>query len=227
VQIVECLQRTPEWWLARKGVPTASAFDRIVTPKKFERSTSRTGYACQLVAERFDKFYSQSPEYQSVAMAEGIRLEPEARAYYEFHRNVDVQEIGFAMTDDGRFGCSPDAMVGTEGALELKAPQPATHVRYLHAGGLPDEYRPQCEGHLIVTGRPWVDFLSYCPGLPPLLVRLEPNEKTEILRKELEEFWGLYQEILARVEARHREYVDEEIDRRAAENPTPLKSFVA
>lgn len=219
-------QYSPEWWLARKGVPTASAFDRIVTPKKFEDSTSQQAYACQLVAEKFDKFYSIEPEFESVAMREGRELEPDARAYYEFYRGCDVSEIGFCLTDDGRFGCSPDGLIGDDGALELKCPQPRTHVRYLYDGGLPADYAPQVHGHLIVTGRPWVDFMSYAPGLPPLVVRVEPDEKTELLRKSLDSFWALYQTVLARVEARHAQYIDAEIDRRGAQLPVNLHGLV-
>lgn len=228
MKIVNCVQRTPEWWLARKGVPTASAFDRIVTPAKFEASKQREGYACQLIAERFDKFYSINPEFQSQAMQEGTLLEPEARRYYEFHRECEVQEVGFCLTDDERFGSSPDGLIiAQNGGLEMKCPQPGTHVRYLMDGTLPNDYAPQVHGHLVVTGCAWVDFMSYAPGLPPLLVRVEPNEKTEVLRKALDEFWDLYMTILARVEARHQEFVGEEIDRRAVENPVPMKSFVA
>jgi hypothetical protein len=220
-------QYSPEWWLARKGVPTASGFKSIVTPKKFEPSKSMDAYACQLVAEKFDKFYSIEPEFETQAMREGSTLEPDARAYYEFQRGHDVTEVGFCLTDDERFGCSPDGLIGEVGCLELKCPQPATHVRYLHDGGLPDDYAPQCHGHLIVTGRDWCDFMSYAPGLPPHLVRIYPDERTELLRKSLEAFWVRYQEILASVGARHREYIDSEIDRRQDTNPKPLQSFVA
>lgn len=227
MKIVDCVQYSPEWWLARKGVPTASAFDNIVTPKKFEPSKSREAYACRLVAERFDKFYSIAPEFKTVAMEEGHQLEPEARRYVEFYHGCKVQEVGFCMTDDERFGCSPDGLIDDNGCLELKCPQPGTHIKYLLSATLPDDYGPQVHGHLAVTGRSYCLFMSYAPGMPPLIVRVEPNEKTEILRKALDEFWGTYQEILQRVEARHREYVDAEIDRRAAENPVHLKSFVA
>lgn len=226
MKVFEFPQYSADWWATRRGVPTASNFDNILTATG-KVSTSREPYACRLVAEKFDAFYSQSPEYESVAMAEGTHLEPEARRYYEFHRECSVREVGFCLTDDGKAGCSPDALVGEDGVLELKAPQPRTHVQYLVEDRLPPAYRQQCHGHLIVTGRAFCDFLSYCPGLPPVLIRVEPDEYTEQLRKALNEFWTLYQEILARVEARHAEYINEEIDRRATETPKPLQSFVA
>ena len=33
------------------------------------------------------------------------------------------------------------------------------------------------QGQLWVSGRKWCDFMSYHPQLPPLLVRVEPDEK--------------------------------------------------
>ena len=41
--ILECEQRTPEWYAARVGKPTASGFSKIVTSTG-ERSKSREGY---------------------------------------------------------------------------------------------------------------------------------------------------------------------------------------
>ncbi len=40
-----------------------------------------------------------------------------------------------------------------------------------------------------MTGRKWVDFVSYCPGLDPLMVRVTPDEFTAKLGEALEEFW--------------------------------------
>jgi hypothetical protein len=47
---------------------------------------------------------------------------------------------------------------------------------------------PGASGSIIVTARAWWDFLSYCPGYPPLLVRVTPNAYTEQLRKHLDRF---------------------------------------
>ena len=78
--------------------------------------------------------------------------------------------------------------------LELKCPQLKTQAGYVLAGEeLPSEYRPQVHGHLIVTGRPFVDFLSYSPPLPPLLIRVERSEYTDKLAAELERFHEKYE----------------------------------
>lgn len=194
-------QYSPDWWRVRRGVPTSSCFDKIVTPAKGELSKQADGYIHQLIAEQFDPEYGVVEDYVSAAMRAGTIMEPEARRYYEFERGVDVEQVGFCLSDDGRFGCSPDGLCGDDGALELKCPQPHTQVAYLLANELPQAYAPQVHGQLIVTGRKWVDFMAYSPGFPPLLIRVEPDDYTEKVRKALDDFWPRYQDALNKVRA--------------------------
>lgn len=188
-------QYTPEWFAVRRGVPTCSNFSKIITPAKGEMSKSAIGYAFELVAQAVDPAYGAQDDYVSAAMKNGTIMEPEARRFYEFDADATVEPVGFCLTDDGRFGGSPDGLVGADGCLELKSPEPKTQVAYLYRGGLPDEYKPQVHGHIIITGRKWCDFVSYARGLPPLRVRVEPNEYTDALRACLDEFWTIYQAV--------------------------------
>lgn len=182
-----CEQYSDEWFALRRGVPTASAFEKIITPKTGKLAAAHEGYICELIGDlgRLD-YPGERPA--TPAMRNGTLTEPEARRFYEMEQG-DVEQVGFCLTDDGRFACSPDGLVGDDGILELKCPEPKTHVGYLLANELPPEYVPQVHGQLIVTGRKWCDFLSYCPGFKPLMVRIEPNEFTDKLRAVLEEFW--------------------------------------
>ena len=50
-------QYSPEWWNVRRGIPTASEFDRILTPATGKPSKSADGYACQLIGERLSTEY--------------------------------------------------------------------------------------------------------------------------------------------------------------------------
>lgn len=188
-------QGSEEWFEARRGRPTASNFDRIVTSVKGDLSKSCRDYIAELIGEIGTPDRSLVPEkYISPAMVAGIQMEPEARKWYCFHRDIEVQQVGLIITEDGRFGASPDALVGEDGLLELKCPQPKAHVNYLLDGKLPDNYRQQVHGQLWVSGRKWVDFCSYCHGFDPLLVRVEPDAYTEKLGAALNEFWNLYAE---------------------------------
>lgn len=194
-------QYSPEWWRVRCGIPTASEFDRIITPKTEEPSKGFGKYINDLIADRVNPeapfFTNRSGHTQ--AMRNGIDFEPDARRFYSAERDVDVKQVGFCLSDDGRFGCSPDGVVGESGILELKCPEAPTQVGYLRGGTLPDAYRAQVHGQLIVTERKWVDFLSYCPSLDPLLIRVEPDEYTEKLRLALEAFYDEYNEASLRV----------------------------
>jgi hypothetical protein len=152
-----------------------------------------------LIAQLYDPLYGVVEDYVSASMKNGRIMEPEARRFYELERDCDVTECGLCLTDDGRYGSSPDSLISTDGVLELKAPNYKTQIKYLLAGCLPAEYAPQCHGHLLVTQRKWCDFMSYCVGLPPLLVRVVPDEFTLKLAEALESFWKMYSAMRARI----------------------------
>jgi hypothetical protein len=191
MRLVDCKQYSPEFWAARRGIPTASNAASILTPTG-KLSEAMITYACQLVADLSNATYGQEEDYVSAAMTNGKKLEPEARMWYELEAEADVVECGFCLTDDGRWGCSPDAMVGDDGLIELKVPEAHTAVRYLVDGILPPKYRPQIHMQLVVTGRAWVDFMSYHPGIPSMKVRVVPDEYTIAMRDALENFSELY-----------------------------------
>lgn len=202
MRIIPCIQRSPEWWEARRGVPTASGFDRILTSVTARPSAGQEGYIAELISDTIcqnPNFFTERPG-NTEAMRNGESCEPDARRFYEVERNVEVQEVGFIMDDQGRFGCSPDGLVPADhGGLELKVPLAKTQVEYLLEGTLPIAYKQQCHGCLIVTGAKYWDFLSYHPGLSPLLLRVEPDDYTEALRAELENFWVKYQAAKAKL----------------------------
>jgi len=201
MRIVDCEQGTPEWFDARRGIPTASEFGDIITPAKGAYSTSAQGYIARLVDDLMrpgarDKFGGNEHT------ARGHTLEPEARQFYQFERDCVVRQVGFVLSDCGRFGCSPDALT-EEGGAEIKAPDGPKHVQWLLAGGLPDEHKAQVHGSLIITGRSWWDFVSYCPGYDPIIVRVTPDGFTDKLRAHLEQFHTDYTAALSRFGIKH------------------------
>lgn len=180
-------QGTPEWFDARRGIPTASHFGEIITPAKGDLSKSADGYIAMLIDEIVrpdaDEGFKGNQHTER-----GHELEPKARNWYAFTQCVQPRQVGFIMRDDGMAGCSPDALIGEDGGLEIKCPDGPTHIRYLLAGSLPDAYKPQVHGNLAITGREWWDFLSYCPGYKPLLIRVLPDDYTEKVVKALDQF---------------------------------------
>lgn len=196
MRVIECQQYSEAWWNARRGIPTASEFHRIITNVRGEPSKGQKAYIAQLLADRVSlnpPFHTERQGHTQ-AMRNGIDLEPEARRWYEIDHG-QVSQVGFCLTDDGRFGCSPDGVIyERKRCLELKCPEPHTHMEYLMDGSLPTEYRAQVHGQIIVTGFDGADFLSYCQGANPFLVEVCPDSFTEKLRAALEEFWDAYNE---------------------------------
>lgn len=202
MRVLNFPQRTQDWWDIRRGIPTASRFDAILTPRTAKPSASQESYICELMAELYAAQWppAETP-ILSHAMAYGVENEPRARAWYSFATDNQVREVGFCLADDGSYGCSPDGLIGDDGCLELKCPQPQTHIRYLLDGGLPPEYRCQVHGQLIVTGCEWCDFVSFCDGLPPLKVRVTPDDFTKILEREIWIFCDKYNASKKKIEA--------------------------
>ena len=171
--VFPCEQGSMEWLRLRAGLPTASRFDMLMTPKG-KPSESATRLRNELLAE----YLLGEPlvsEDISQFMSRGKELEEGAFDFYEMHQEVDVQRVGFIMRDDKRSGCSPDGLVGDNGGLELKCPSPAVHIGYL-LDGAGDKYRAQVQGCLFVAEKEYWDFLSYHPTLPPVLVRCHRDE---------------------------------------------------
>jgi hypothetical protein len=109
-------------------------------------------------------------------MGQGSILEHEAVPWFEFTQEIKVERVGFCTTDDGRVGASPDGLIGEDGGIEIKCPQPEAHLRYLLEGELPKEYAAQVHGCMYVTGRKWWKFVSYSRQFPALVVHVERDD---------------------------------------------------
>jgi hypothetical protein len=191
VRVIHHEQGSEGWRRSRLGLPTCSAYDRILTSSKLQRSTQAGLYGDQLLTE----WLTGSPIDWSGAGTYGFtdrgrEMEAEARSWYELDRSVDVQTVGFILRDDGQTGGSPDGLVGTEGGIEIKVPALHTMVGYLrNPASLAAAYKHQVQGYLHVTGREWWDLVAYHPVLPAVVLRVEPDPAyQEALERELRWF---------------------------------------
>lgn len=164
-------QGSEEWYAVRSGIATASEFSKILSATG-KPSTQAEGYANDIVANILAGKPLESWEGNQWT-ERGKELEQEAVDYYEFTGNVETQEVGFCIADNGLYGCSPDRLVSDDGLLEIKCPKGSVQLSYLLKGTLPTAYIPQVQGQLFVTGREWCDFLSYHPDLPKLQIRVK------------------------------------------------------
>lgn len=172
-------QGSPEWLALRMGKPTASEFERIITPKEWKptKGETRRKYKVEILTELI--LGRPLDKITVGAMRHGHDWEDKARSAYEMLTGVDVHGVGFCTNDEGTIGASPDGLVGEAGSVEIKCPdRPEIHVGYmLEPVLLKQEYWVQTQGQLYVTGCAWTDLISYFSGLDMVTVRIEPDPK--------------------------------------------------
>lgn len=186
-------QNSLEWLTARAGIPTASEWDALVSPK-FEIRTGEMPktYLARKVAEAW--IGGPLPGWNSIDMDLGKILEDEAKPFYTLTYGHEIQNVGFITSDDGQIGCSPDGLIGEDGGIEIKCPEAHTHVRYLLSGELPKEYAAQVHGSMYVTGRAWWRFMSYRRRFPPFMLQINRDEEIMgIMGEALDEFLSKFQ----------------------------------
>jgi putative phage-type endonuclease len=179
-------QGSPEWFAERCGKATASRIADLMAKTKTGWGASRENYAAQLVAERLTGTVEEG--FTNAAMRHGTETEPEARRAYEFYVDCDVVEVGFIPHPTiAMAGASPDGLVGTDGLLELKCPNTATHIKTLLTGAVPDKYLKQMQFQMACSGRAWCDFASYDNRLPERMRLLVKRvERDDVLIAEIE-----------------------------------------
>jgi YqaJ-like recombinase protein len=217
-------QGSGEWLSIRLGIPTASMFHCILTPKKLQFSGQARGYAFRLVAEKLLNESLDSLDFIE-HVQRGKDLEPMAIKAFEFAEEVKTNPVGFITTDDMRAGATPDRLiVGEAAALECKCPAPHTHLEYL-VDGFGTDYIIQAQGQAYVGEFEYVARYSFHPSLPPVLLKTYRDEEIiGKLRAALDQFWDIRDEIEAKVRAsgfiEERRHLLTAVDAMAAElNP--------
>ena len=185
-------QRSPEWYAARCGIVTASVVGKLLTPtlKVADNDTSR-GIVTGLVAERITGQVDETAITSD--MWRGIEHEPYAREAYREH-HAPATECGFMVRDGAMpwepnelarpvdedaptwsLGYSPDGLVGDDGLIEIKCPRAKAHVRTILADEVPGYYMAQLQAGLLVSGRKWIDYVSFVGGMPLYVKRVWPD----------------------------------------------------
>lgn len=185
------------WHQLRSGIPTASNFHLIITPKTKKMSQSRWKYACRLIAERLLNWQPDSIDHLKVIEA-GKENEPLAIKSFEFITNTVTRPVGFVTTNDGRFGASPDRVLDCGGIgdppptsvsriAEVKGPTiPIQMERLLsphilemdpsanvHGGA---DYICQVQGQLFVSEAEKDLFYSFAPRMPDFMQETTRDE---------------------------------------------------
>lgn len=174
----ELIQGGPEWLAARCGIVTASVMGQLITPATVNvaKNDYSRGLTATLVAERITGHVE--PIHPNRDMERGTLSEPYARDIYS-ENYAPATEVGFMVRDFGgyRIGFSPDGLVNDDGLIEVKSPRQKKHLTTLLADEVPVEYMAQCQTGLLVSGREWIDFISYNGGMPLFVKRVLPDPK--------------------------------------------------
>jgi len=164
-------------------------------------SASRANYAAELIAERLTN--TQGERYVNAAMQWGLDTEQQARDAYAFYRDATIAPAAFIKHPRIAWaGASPDGFVASDGLVEFKCPNTATHIETLLGGVIAEKYRLQMLWQMACAGRQWCDFASFDPRLPEkmrLVVRRVERNDTEIARleREVAQFLGEIEDTLA------------------------------
>lgn len=156
-------------------VALAATLPAVLAPAKGD--TARSLLAA-LAAERITQ--RVEPTFTNDDMWRGIEEEPRARDFYAEHRGLEVRETGFMVRDFGngvRLGYSPDGLVGEDGLIEVKAPRQKKQLLTVLSGQVPGEHMAQVQTGLLVTGRKWLDFITWHGGMHFFTIRVEPDER--------------------------------------------------
>lgn len=159
------VQGTDEWRQARVGSLGASRLQDAIARTKTGYGASRANLMAELVCERLTG--QPATSFISAAMQHGTETEPEARAAYCFYTGHTIEEVGLIRHPKiEQSHASPDGLIGDDGMLEIKCPQPAAHLETLTSQEVPTKYMTQMMWQMACSGRQWVDYVSYSQSFP-------------------------------------------------------------
>ena len=167
--VLDCPQRSPEWFAARAGRLTGSCAKDILATIKTGEAAARRNLRLKLVLERLTG-KTQESDFISPAMQAGIDREPLAFAAYEALTGDLAQTSGFLAHTEHMAGCSLDGHLGDYAKLlSIKCRQPAAHLEFLKSGRIPADALAQMRHELWITGASEHDYFSWNPDFPPAL----------------------------------------------------------
>lgn len=175
--VYEDLEQGTEAWLeARLGVLTASTIGQLISAKTLAVAANDTSRRLinQLAVERLT---GRGPDpLTGRAIMRGHLDEPLARQYYADHY-APVTEIGFMKleTDDYTLGYSPDGLVGDDGLIEIKSHEHHHQLTAIITNTVPAMHMAQLQTGLRVSGRDWLDYVSFSAGMPLYVRRVLPD----------------------------------------------------
>ena len=192
-------QQDGNWWNDRLGKLTGSRMAAAMNfLKSGKESSERENLRYEIVAERITQTFGD--KYMTDAMQWGVEQEVAAKEAFENATGLIVTDVGFIDHNRISFlGCSPDGLTSDGCAIEIKCPKTKTHMKYVAAQVIPEEYKPQMILQAACTGRD-VWFVSYDPrmgaGKDLFIKKFKPTpEEIKVVEDAAEQFLAECEEL--------------------------------
>lgn len=195
------LQRSSDWFDARKGRFTASDIHKLLGV----RGLGQTGES-YIFEKAVEEVFGLDEEdtFVSNDMQRGITLEPLAfRKFKELKEFefLDVQETTF-FSYGSHAGASPDGLVGNDAILEIKCPRPTKFFNLVAKGfdAIDKEYIAQMQMQMLCTNSNKAYFFNYIIFNGKEMfheIEVERDEKMiELIKERIEEAIIIKQEFI-------------------------------
>lgn len=163
VEFINVEQNTDEWLALRAGLITSSSLGKIMANEGKAFGDPAKAYAVQICIERLTG-RPISGGFSNSHTERGHEQEPLARMAYETENFCEISNGGFFRGNG--IGCSPDGLVYGDGLIEIKSVIHSVHFDNIKRQSFDPSYKWQIFGNLKITGREWIDFISYCADFP-------------------------------------------------------------
>ena len=193
MQIINCEQRSEEWFKLREKRLTASHATAIGNCGK-----GLVTYVNKIMME----YYSTGDpvRFKSSSMDRGTELEESASFMYCMETGYEVESIGFVVHND-YVGCSPDNFIlppNENGMVEIKCREDKAYWGILRGDKIDPSEVWQTQMSMLICEKEWCDCVDYNPNFKKNLIirRVFPSLKHyEALEKGFYEGQRLIKEI--------------------------------
>lgn len=198
------LQRTAEWFAARRGRLTGSQLGAALGLSPFQKPED-------VIRAMVREHHGYPSEFEgNIATQWGERYEEQAINAFKRETLLEVAEVGF-LPLGLRFGASPDGIVSDGAILEIKCPfglrdKPNAPFKNILAGELP-HYYAQCQIEMLAAGEQKAYFAQYVPPIGDVFDGNYTPEQIDIVAFEINTEW--IEEWMPKAEAFYDQFLSE------------------
>lgn len=188
-------QGSDEWNQRRRAVLTASNISKILTPAKLQ-ITKSTGYLYNFCRQKLDDM--PYGEFSTRHTDRGHIEEEIALQIYEA-KHGGLKRCGFVEnTLHGyKIGCSPDALIGDDGGVEVKSFTPNVQFGNIIEDKIDNKHMLQVQMTLFVTQRKYWKLIYQSSGTEQIITHVLPDtEKQAKIKEACRDFYSRVDDVM-------------------------------